>query len=89
VLALELAFIRQIPAEVRSISYFTNLVFMASFFGLGVGCLLERGPQLAWLLPVGLSAVAGFVYFTEQRPTAAMEEGAIAKNQAETGRRSE
>jgi hypothetical protein len=30
--------IRQVPAEVRAISFFTNLLLMASFFGLGVGC---------------------------------------------------
>src|ERR1700759_3748385 len=54
VLALELAFIREIPAEVRAISYFTNLIFMASFFGLGLGCLLQRARSLAWLLPLGL-----------------------------------
>lgn len=64
VLALELAFIREIPAEVRAISYFTNLVFMASFFGLGIGCLLERARRLDALLPLGLCVVAGFVYYT-------------------------
>lgn len=64
VLALELAFIRELPAEVRAISYFTNLVLMASFFGLGVGCMLERARSVAWLLPVGLVATAAFMFFT-------------------------
>jgi hypothetical protein len=63
-LALELSFIREVPAEVRAISYFTNLIFMASFFGLGLGCLLERARRLDLLLPLGLFAVAAFVYFT-------------------------
>ena len=47
VLILELAFIRQIPAEVRVISYFTNLVLMAAFFGLGLGCILQRQRTLS------------------------------------------
>lgn len=61
VLALELAFIRQIPAEVRVISYFTNLLLMAVFFGFGLGCILQRWRDLAWLFPVGLLLVFGFV----------------------------
>ncbi|HET9300490.1 MAG TPA: hypothetical protein VFO11_11145, partial [Candidatus Polarisedimenticolaceae bacterium] len=61
ILVLELAFIRQIPAEVRAISYFTNLVLIAAFFGLGLGCLLQKGRSLSWLLPVGLLLVLAFV----------------------------
>ena len=64
VLALELAFIREVPAEVRAISYFTNLIFMAAFFGLGIGCMLERARSYAFLLPLGLGAVLAFVYST-------------------------
>ncbi len=61
VLILELALIRQIPAEVKAISYFTNLILMASFFGLGLGCILERRRSMAWALPAGLLAVFLFV----------------------------
>ncbi len=61
ILILELAFIRQIPAEVRAISYFTNLILMASFFGLGLGCILQRRRSLAWTLPAGLLLVFGFI----------------------------
>jgi SAM-dependent methyltransferase len=64
VLVLELAFIRAIPAEVRAISYFTNLVLMAAFFGLGLGCLWHRARRLDVLLPIGLAVVAGFVLAT-------------------------
>ncbi len=63
ILILELAFIRQIPAEVRVISYFTNLVLIAAFFGLGLGCLLQRWRTLSWLLPAGLGLVLAFVYY--------------------------
>ena len=61
VLALELGLIRLVPAEVKAISYFTNLILIASFFGLGVGCILQNGPRVSWLLPAGLAAVAAFV----------------------------
>ena len=63
ILILELTFIRLIPAEVRAISYFTNLLLMAAFFGLGLGCILQKRRSVGWLLPVGLALVAGFIYF--------------------------
>lgn len=61
VLILELAFIRQIPAEVRAISYFTNLILMAAFFGLGLGCILQKSRDLSWTLPAGVLLVFSFV----------------------------
>ncbi len=63
VLALELAFIRLVPAEVRAISYFTNLLLMSAFFGFGLGCLLEKRRDFDLLLPVGLLATWGFVLY--------------------------
>jgi len=63
VLVLELALIRQVPAEVRIISYFTNLILMSSFFGLGLGMILQGGRRFDLLLPLGLLAVAGFVFW--------------------------
>lgn len=41
-LFLELALIRYLPSQVRVLSYFTNLVLLASFLGLGCGALLAR-----------------------------------------------
>ena len=64
ILALELAFIRQIPAEVRAISYFTNLVLMAAFFGLGLGCILQERRRLFLLLPAGVLLVFAFILTT-------------------------
>ena len=61
VLVLELALIRQVPAEVRVVSYFTNLLLFASFFGLGLGAILQSHRDLGWTLPLGLVAVAGYV----------------------------
>jgi hypothetical protein len=61
VLILELALIRQVPAEVRAISYFTNLILLASFFGLGLGCILQQRRSLSWMLPAGLVLIFGFI----------------------------
>ena len=36
-LALEMALIRWLPAHVRVVSYFPNLVLIAAFLGLGLG----------------------------------------------------
>lgn len=39
-LFLELVFIRWLPSNVLSLAYFSNIVLISSFFGLGLGCLL-------------------------------------------------
>jgi spermidine synthase len=57
ILSLELSLIRQIPAEVHAISYFTNLVLMAAFFGLGLGCILQERRRLFPLLSAGVFLV--------------------------------
>src|ERR1700682_3610696 len=45
VLFLENALIRWMPAYVRLLAYFSNFILLASFLGIGVGCLLAgRGP---------------------------------------------
>jgi len=63
ILTLELALIRQVPAEVRVISYFTNLLLMATFFGLGLGCILQKWRSLYWLTPLGLCLLALFILY--------------------------
>src|SRR3954464_8791596 len=40
VLFLETAFIRWLPAYVRLLAYFSNFILLASFLGIGLGCLL-------------------------------------------------
>ncbi|HEX3645347.1 MAG TPA: methyltransferase domain-containing protein [Vicinamibacterales bacterium] len=42
VLFLETALIRWMPAYVRLLAYFSNFILLASFLGIGVGCLLTR-----------------------------------------------
>jgi hypothetical protein len=41
-LFLELMLIRWVPAVVRFVAYYTNLLLISSFLGLGVGALLSR-----------------------------------------------
>lgn len=38
----EMVFIRWLPANITSMAYFSNLVLISSFFGLGLGFLLPR-----------------------------------------------
>jgi SAM-dependent methyltransferase len=75
VLFLEIALIRWMPAYVRLLAYFSNFILLASFLGIGVGCLLaahraagERGAFLARarlfsLFPLVMALVVGAVYF--------------------------
>jgi Spermine/spermidine synthase domain len=50
VLFLETALIRWLPAYVRLLAYFSNFILLASFLGIGVGCLLarRRGNLFVW-----------------------------------------
>src|SRR5688572_19070234 len=61
ILFLELACIRWFPAHVLYLTFFTNVVLLASFLGMSVGCLAasHRRNYLAWtplLLVVALAA---------------------------------
>ena len=52
VLFLETALIRWMPAYVRLLAYFSNFILLASFLGIGVGCLLAtRRSQPVRLVP--------------------------------------
>lgn len=41
-LYFEVLFIRWIPSSIQIIAFFTNIVLLASFLGLGIGCLLSE-----------------------------------------------
>jgi SAM-dependent methyltransferase len=63
-LFLELACIRWFPAHVLFLTFFTNVVLLASFLGLSVGCLAAGRPRnyLTWtppLLVLALGAALG------------------------------
>jgi hypothetical protein len=58
VLFLETAVIRWMPAYVRLLAYFSNFILLASFLGIGIGCLLAtRCRQLIAWFPLVLTAV--------------------------------
>jgi spermidine synthase len=51
------------PAYIRLLAYFSNFILLASFLGIGIGCLLApvRARLFAWF-PVLMAAVIGVVY---------------------------
>ena len=60
VLFLEVALIRWMPAYIRLLSYFSNFILLASFLGIGVGCLLAtRRGNLFLLFPLVQLLVIG------------------------------
>ena len=64
VLFLEVALIRWMPAYIRLLAYFSNFILLASFLGIGVGCLMapSRRRLFAWF-PLLQAAVIGAAYF--------------------------
>src|SRR5262245_58398749 len=44
ILFLELACIRWFPSHVLFLTFFTNIVLLACFVGMSVGCLVARAP---------------------------------------------
>src|SRR5688572_2931764 len=64
VLFLEVALIRWMPAYIRLLAYFSNFILLASFLGIGVGCLLapSRWRLFAWF-PLLQAVVIAAVYF--------------------------
>jgi SAM-dependent methyltransferase len=63
VLFLEIALIRWMPAYIRLLAYFSNFILLASFLGIGVGCLLTSArARLFMFFPALLAAVVAAVY---------------------------
>ncbi|MBI1874727.1 MAG: methyltransferase domain-containing protein [Acidobacteria bacterium] len=62
VLFLEVTLIRWMPAYIRLLSYFSNFILLASFLGIGVGCLLApRRVRLFGFFPAILAATVAAV----------------------------
>jgi hypothetical protein len=57
VLFQELALIRWLPAQVRVLAYFPNLILISAFLGLGLGCLRAGKRSLLWLWPASMLAL--------------------------------
>jgi len=63
VLFLEIALIRWMPAYIRLLAYFSNFILLASFLGIGVGCLLAPARvRLFAFFPALMAAVVAAVY---------------------------
>jgi SAM-dependent methyltransferase len=64
VLFLEVVLIRWMPAYIRLLGYFSNFILLASFLGIGVGCLLasSRVRLFGWF-PILQLLVVWAVYF--------------------------
>lgn len=64
VLFLEVALIRWMPAYIRLLAYFSNFILLASFLGIGIGCLVApaRARLFGWF-PLLQFAVVAVVYF--------------------------
>jgi SAM-dependent methyltransferase len=65
VLFLEVALIRWMPAYIRLLAYFSNFILLASFLGIGVGCLLAPARQrlFTWFPLLQLIVVAAVYFF--------------------------
>ena len=64
VLFLEVALIRWMPAYIRLLAYFSNFILLASFLGIGVGCLLAPArARLFFWFPALTALVVAAVYF--------------------------
>src|SRR6476661_10544593 len=63
-LFLELMVIRWVPGSIRLVTYYTNLMLISSFLGIGLGVMLaERGANLIRWFPSLLAADVLFLVF--------------------------
>jgi len=64
ILFLELTLIRFIPANMRLVAYFSNLILLGTFLGIGLGvCLARRSISLISYFPLTLLTLMAFVTF--------------------------
>jgi spermidine synthase len=77
VLFSEVGLIRWMGAYIRLLSFFSNFVLLASFLGIGVGCLLARSrARLFPLFPLVLAGIVAGVY-TSRIEVSVRSSGAI------------
>src|SRR5688572_3393056 len=84
ILFLELACIRWFPAHVLLLTFFTNVVLLACFLGISIGCLASshRRNYLAWtplLLTIALGT-AHLVAFARERLEMKVDVGGQSSN---------
>src|SRR5690349_22816098 len=68
-LFLELMLIRWVPAVVRLVAYYANLMLISSFLGLGIGALLARRSwRLFGFFPLLLAIDVGAMHLCTMTP---------------------
>jgi SAM-dependent methyltransferase len=77
VLFLEVALIRWMPAYIRLLAYFSNFILLASFLGIGVGCLLASSRRRLFALFPLLQAVVIAAVFVFRLEVAVPTSGSI------------
>lgn len=66
-LFLELSIIRWAPGVVSCMSYFTNLVLIATFLGLGLGCAVSNRNLNIGFMPVAFSLLVFFAAILKEK----------------------
>lgn len=75
-LYLEVMLIRWLPSTVQIVAYFTNVILLTAFLGLGLGCLRARtAPDLLPYFPLSLLALTGTAVGCSGRPISAQISG--------------
>jgi SAM-dependent methyltransferase len=77
VLFLEVALIRWMPAYIRLLAYFSNFILLASFLGIGVGCLLAPSRRRLFVWFPLLQAVVIFAAYFFRLELAVQSTGSI------------
>src|SRR3954469_8199296 len=77
VLFAEVALIRWMGSNIRLLSFFSNFILLASFLGIGLGCLMAKS-RIRWfpLYPAILAAIVTGVYYSRIE-VSVQEAGAI------------
>ena len=79
ILSFEMASIRWLNASVQILSYFSNLILISCFLGLGLGCLLERRPLrlLRFFGPAFLLLVLGTSFLSRYGISLTVEDDVV------------
>ena len=79
ILSFEMASIRWLNASVQILSYFSNLILISCFLGLGLGCLLEKRPArlLRFFGPAFLLLVFGTSFLSRHGISLTVEDDVV------------
>jgi len=79
ILFLELTLIRWVNSSITSISFYSNIIMLASFFGIGCGCLLDIKKNLFRIFPllILILAISLFVSAILNLPISSLDDEII------------